>query len=126
MSSKHQATGELVEFVPKRSRAETQFKPGQSGNPKGRPRSSKHKLNDEFLYQLSESWAEGGRDVLRRVMQEQPVEYLKMMTKLIIAWDIGDEPERPTLDALSDEDLELLEQFLRWKAALPSALERGL
>ena len=107
---------------PKHSR----FKPGQSGNPKGRPRSSKHKLNDEFLYQLSESWAEGGRDVLRRVMQEQPVEYLKMMTKLIIAWDIGDEPERPTLDALSDEDLELLEQFLRWKAALPSALERGL
>ncbi len=119
MSTKHQAAGEVVEFVPKRTREETRFKPGQSGNPKGRPKSSKHKLNDEFLYELSESWAEGGKDVLRRVMQDQPVEYLRMMTKLIIAWDIGaNEPAQPSLEALSDEDLDLLEQFIRWKSEL--------
>jgi hypothetical protein len=127
MSNRNNQTAEVVEFVPaKRSRTDTQFKPGQSGNPKGRPKSSKHKLNDEFLYELSESWAEGGREVLRRVMQEQPVEYLKMMTKLIIAWDIDDTPEQPSLEALSDEDLALLGQFLRWKIELAERAERDL
>lgn len=124
MSTKHQAAGEVVEFVPKRTRAETMFKPGQSGNPKGRPKNSKHKLNEDFLYELSESWAEGGKDVLRRVMQDQPVEYLRMMTKLIIAWDIGaKEPEQPTLEALSDEELRLFELFLRWKDELAARAE---
>ncbi len=128
MSSKHQATAEVVQFEPvKRSRAETMFKPGQSGNPKGRPKSSKHKLNEEFLYELAESWSECGKEVLRRVAEQQPAEYLKMMAKLIIAWDIGaNEPEQPTLEALSDEDLEQLGQFLRWKIELSEHAEGDL
>ena len=43
---------------------------------------------------------------------------LQMMTKLIIAWDIDDTPVDPSLEALSDDELELLRQFIRWKAEL--------
>lgn len=54
------------------------WKPGQSGNPKGRPKGSRHKLNEDFWSALSEDFAEHGVAVVARVRKEDPSTYLKL------------------------------------------------
>jgi hypothetical protein len=49
------------------------WKPGQSGNPAGRPVSSRQKISERLLADLADVWAEHGKDVLERLAKDDPV-----------------------------------------------------
>ena len=68
--------------VPKQKPAHL-FKPGQSGNPAGRPVGSKSKLTENILFDLAEFYAAEGKDLIRRVRDENPAALLQGLLKLI-------------------------------------------
>ena len=62
---------------------ETQFKPGQSGNPDGRPKGTRSKLSEAFLKALSDDFDEHGLDAVQKVRDEKPDAYLNVIGKLM-------------------------------------------
>jgi len=59
------------------------FKPGQSGNPKGREKGSKNKITKAYLDIFLKDIQEHGKEVLERVRKERPDVYLKLAAMLV-------------------------------------------
>jgi Family of unknown function (DUF5681) len=60
-----------------------QFKPGQSGNPAGRPKGARSKLSESFLKALSEDFSSNGIEVIEKVRNSRPHEYLKIVAAVL-------------------------------------------
>lgn len=56
---------------------------GQSGNPKGRPKGSRHKLSEAFFAAMVEVWREKGADCLRSFAENDPAGYILMVADLV-------------------------------------------
>ena len=79
-------------------RKSTQFQPGQSGNPKGRPVGSKNKLGENFLHALADNFEKHGKEAIERVCKDSPGEYLRIIAGLMpkeLLLEINQE-EKPT------------------------------
>ena len=59
------------------------WKPGQSGNPAGRPKGARSKLSESFLKALSEDFATNGIEVIEKVRSSRPHEYLKIVAAVL-------------------------------------------
>ena len=73
------------------------FKPGQSGNPAGRPKGSRQKLAESFLADLAAHWSLNGKTALQAAYEKNPVEYVRVVASLLpknVAVDVDVKYER--------------------------------
>ncbi len=62
---------------------ESRWKPGQSGNPRGRTPGARQKLTESFIGDLHKKWQADGEDILERVAKDDPKAIVQAMTQLM-------------------------------------------
>jgi hypothetical protein len=78
------------------------FQPGQSGNPAGRTKGTRHKLGEAFLQDMMEAWSESGKAAITKVIEDRPHEFIKTVAS-ILPKEIS--VQAPAVQELSDDDL---------------------
>lgn len=92
---------------------ETQFKPGQSGNPGGRPVGTRLKINAAFLNALSDDFEKHGKDAIKETREKDPSTYVKVCASLLPKQVEQTAP----LDDLNDAELLAVLDHLRSRVA---------
>ena len=63
--------------------ADHAWKPGQSGNPAGRPKGSRHAIEERFLKAVLDDFEENGRDAIAKAREANPLGYCNMIVSLL-------------------------------------------
>ncbi len=61
----------------------TSWRPGQSGNPAGRPKGARSKLSEVVLEEVFADFQAHGAEAVRRVREQSPEKYLTLVASLV-------------------------------------------
>ena len=61
----------------------TPFRPGQSGNPGGKPRGARNRLEADFVSALADDFREHGREAIEQVRTRRPSDYIRAIVALM-------------------------------------------
>lgn len=59
------------------------FKPGQSGNPAGKPKGARNKLQEAFWKDFAGAWEQHGASALLKVATEDPATFVKVAASVM-------------------------------------------
>ena len=59
------------------------WKPGQSGNPRGRQPHARTRWSEAFFLDLADDWQRGGAEAIERVRNDDPSTYLRVCAALM-------------------------------------------
>lgn len=59
------------------------FKPGQSGNPAGKPKGAKHRLQEDFVKDVQAAWEAKGAEAITMMIADKPGDFVKMVASLM-------------------------------------------
>jgi len=74
---------QLSDNTEKKLRNLTPFKPGQSGNPKGRPKGARNRLSTQFLEALEADFNQFGPQAVALVRERKPDIYIRVVAGLL-------------------------------------------
>jgi hypothetical protein len=64
-------------------KSDTYFRPGQSGNPHGRPKGSRHKLSESFIAAFYEDFVVHGAEAIETMRLQNPGEYVRAVVAIL-------------------------------------------
>lgn len=89
----------------------SRWKPGQSGNPSGRPIGARSKFSEAMVADFAADWDKHGAGVLERVRMTDPATYLRVAA-VLVPKELNVAVEQKTLGGLDAEDWQVLRRIV--------------
>lgn len=84
---------------------DTRFKPGQSGNPAGRPKGARSKLSEDFFKALQADFAKHGKLAVEGMRQTDPAAYVRAIVSLQSKEITGEDGEAITIAMVTNASI---------------------
>jgi len=102
----------------------TQWKPGVSGNPAGKPPGTRHAFSQGFIRDFALVWQEEGLEAVRKVARKSPESFVAIAAK-VCPNDVRVSIEQSLPGNLSMEDWQTMKEVVAAvRQALPDAADR--